>query len=148
MTMAEGTSNTEAEERKELRFQGEKVIMSWLPESDRKPFGMVLAASEEKSERYANSVDIRNSINFLEGFLERTNFPDDEEAAKIKTQIDGLAGGHLEDYDELRLLRADYAKTMRGDITNRLDRLKAREADMIGHVKTRAEAPKVKKVQF
>lgn len=152
--MADGTSNTESESHTKIRdipVTQKEGFSSWLLESDREPFLMAFVASEEKAGQSANTIDIRNSVNFLEGFLGRVKFPDDAEAERIKIELGEkapyISSASPEKYEDLRQSRASYAQTIRGDLTNRLDRLKAREADMIALAKRAPEVPKIKIVR-
>lgn len=121
----------------------ESSDLSWIRKEDVEQFKSVLIRSERED---GNPQDVRNSINFLEGLLERAKFPDDEQAKGLKTQIEEIAPRYSDSaywgssaspngYDKLRRLRADYAGTIRGDWEGRRDRLMARESRMIENAK-------------
>lgn len=109
-----------------------KDNLSWLKPEERAHFARAYCVSEGDG----NAVDITNSVNFLEGFLSRTKFPDDDKAEKLKKRIEGLSARAKFDttmshYSELRALRAAYVGTRRGDLEGRVERLRAREAKMV-----------------
>lgn len=125
--------------------EGSVVDISWLSEEDKEPFKSALAASESWAGiETANAQDLRNSVSFLESLLERATFPDDEEARRLKQELEGPVAPLFSEgkvvwpgkrggpyYDTLRRLRADYDGTIRGDLENRVDRLRSRESRIV-----------------
>lgn len=77
---------------------------------------------------------LNNSMNFLEGFLNRTTFPDDRKAAKLKQKI--ASAGCRHDQTKISRLRAEYVGTTRGNLEWRLSQIKLAINNLVNQART------------